>query len=391
MAKVDNKRSVTPDIKVSLYDYIEKTDIKRGKLALLCEGTDCNVKLILAIGRISVNRIPTYAFARELIKIEKINPETGYHDSIPFNYDMMRRRLMNTPVMNVDPEISFLHERHWKGVDYRNQSREKHEKEKRIEAYIDAKNTAPENEKDSILHITTNDMKVYIDDVLTQIYSKEYPLLLISLKPREAFKCSLKAVLGVGLSHSCWDACTNYYFDTETEPNKIIVHFQSPSGFDEFKLVNRSLEYFKMRTLILKDEIKRLCLLQTNNTGRYVIEIVDEDHTMGEPINYEFQSHPNILKSGCVRRSLDVRNIIIDVCSTQENKNKLIDSMMESIDNLIVKIDKFQEEFNNVEANMKNGNDGNNKEKSKEKTKDKSKEKTLKRSKKKKNNTDDEA
>lgn len=335
------------DMNVTLHDYRPHNDIKRGRLQLLCSGEDCNDQFMNAIGRIAVKRLPAYAYAKDLIKIERINPDSGYHDSVPFNHDMMRDRLKNTPVMNIDPGINFLHERYWKGVDYRSADREVHENEKRVEVYIDAKNTAAEGDSESIVHVTTNDAKIYIDNVLTTIYSQEYPLLIISLKPKEAFKCSMRAVLGLGITDTCWDACSNFCYDQETIPGKTIMKLEAASQFDEFVLVNRSLEYFRARTKLLKDEIHRMFLLEKNPTATFQIVIKDEDHTMGEAINYEIQSHDDILKSSVAKPDHLIRQIVIEVVAFKQDK--MLNAIMESIDNLLTKIDRFEQLFQKLD------------------------------------------
>lgn len=332
---------------VSLHNYRPHDDIKRGRLQILCSGEDCNDQFINAIGRIAVKRVPAYAYAKDLIKIERINPDSGYHDSVPFNHDMMRDRIKNTPVMNIDPGIPFLHERFWKGVDYRSTDREIHENEKRVEVHIDAKNTAAEGDTESIIHVTTNDAKVYVDDELTSLYSKEYPLLIISLKPKEAFKCSMRAVLGLGITDTCWDACSNFCYDQETIPGKTILKLEAASQFNEFILVDRALEYFRMRTRLLKDEINRMYLLEKNPTERFQIMIKDEDHTMGEAINYEIQSHPDVVKASVSKPDHLIRQIVLEVVAFK--KNKLLDAIMESMDNLVVKIDRFDQLFQKLE------------------------------------------
>ena len=343
------------DLNVSLYNYKPHDDIKRGRLQLLCNGEDCNFQFLNAIGRISVERLPMYAYAQELIKIDRINPETGYHDSVPFNHDMMRLRLKNTPVMNVDPGFTILHERYWKNVDYRNPDREIHENEKRIEMYIDVKNTAPKEDTQSVLHVTTNDAKVYIDNEPAEIYSKEYPLLIISLNPKEAFKCSMRAVLGVGVTDTCWDAASNFCYDEdETVPGSYLVNFQSASQFDEFVLVDRALEYFRIRTKLMKDEINRLYLLDKSPTNRFMIQLVDEDHTMGEPISYEIQSHKDILNSSCSKPDHLIKTIVINVVA--KNKDKLLNAVMESMDNLIAKIDHFEKVYKAIDRSGEKSN-----------------------------------
>lgn len=333
------------DLNLRLHNYRPHDDIKRGLLELVCEGSDCNEQFINAIGRIAVERLAMYAFAEKLIKIERINPDSGYHDSIPFNHDMMRLRLKNMPVMNIDPGFAILHERFWKNVDYRDQNRPIHENEKRIEVFIDAKNTAPEVDN-TILHVTTNDIKMFVDDKLVEPYSKTYPLLLISLKPKEAFKCSMKAVLGVGVVDTCWDACSNFCYDMETIPGSLIAKFQSASQFDEFVLINRALEYFRSRTKLLKEEVHRMYLEEKEHTDRFQIVINDETHTLGEAINYELQSHPNIDKSSVSKPNHLIRQIVLDVYA--EDKSKMLNAVLESFDNLVTKIDKFETEFGKI-------------------------------------------
>ena len=331
------------DITVQPHSYRAHTPIRRGRLELLCGGSDLNSQFINAIGRIAVKRIPTYAFAKELIHIERIDQTTGYRDSIPFNHDMMRERLKNTPCMNLDPEISYLHDKYWKDVDYLSPDRPKHENEKLVEAYVDEKNT---NDDGEILHVTTNHMKVYVDNELTSIYDRDYPLLLISLKPREAFKCSLKAVVGIGINDASWDACSNYCFDQETIPDMTILKLESASRFDEYVLVQRSLEYFRIRANLLKDEIRRLYGLEKQKTNKFIMTIRSEDHTMGEPINYEIQSHPNIVSSSVSKPDHLVREIRL--CVVAISQETLLDSVCESIDRLVRKIDRFEKEFGKI-------------------------------------------
>lgn len=345
-----------PSIEVSLYSYRQFDGIKRGRIELTCGGKDCNEQFINGLGRIAFDYVPTYAFAKDLIKIEKINPATGFHDSVPFNHDMMRERLKNTPVMNVDPGLAVLHERYWKNVDYLSEDRLVHENEKRIEMYIDARNNASEEDIDAILHVTTNDAKMYVDNELVELYDKTYPLLLISLKPKEAFKCSMRAVLGIGRNEQSWTACSNFYFDQETIPEKIIAKFESSVQFTPFVLVDRAIECYRYRAKALKDEVHRLYLMNKNQSERFQIIIDDEDHTMGEPINYELQSHNEILKSSVSRPNLLARRIIIDVVAKKQSK--LLDAILESFDNLISKIDKFEKEFKKIDRPEESNNKG---------------------------------
>ena len=142
-----SKSKSKTDIKVELYDFIPHGKFQRGCMRLLFSGKDANTQFINSLGRIMMDRIPTYAFARELIKVERIEPESGYRDSIAVNHDMITLALSNIPVSNVDPGIHYLPEKYWKGVDYLDSSREVHELEKVIEVNIDVRNTSDEMDR----------------------------------------------------------------------------------------------------------------------------------------------------------------------------------------------------------------------------------------------------
>lgn len=333
------------DINIELIAHTQRNAIRQGELKLLFSGKDCNEEFINAIGRILTKRVPMYAFPPELINIEKILPESGYIDSVPFNHDYMKLRLSQFPLINIDPGLSLLHEQYWKNVDYLDKDRKKHPNELNIEAFIDAK-----NDTNDIIHVTTNEMTTYVsgsnkNSDIKQIYDTEYPLLIISLRPKERFKCSMKAVMGIGLQHSRWNSASNYWCDQETYADKILLCFQSAFAMDEFVLLERALDNFKKTTMTYKDEIKRLYELEKTNNKRFKITLKNEDHTFGEVINYEFQSHPLIEKSGNTKPDHLIREVVIDVEAFEQEK--LLPAMMESIDNLYNKITIVENKIQN--------------------------------------------
>ena len=331
------------DIHVAFENYRPHGPFKRGQLDLIFSGSDFNDQLINGIGRILSKRIPMYAFPPELINIERIIPESGYIDSVPFNHDYMRLRLSQLPLIGVDPDIPMLHEQYWLNVNYLDKDRKRHPSEKSIEAYVDVK-----NDSSDLLHVTTNDMQVYISDAnrhgnQSQIYNKDFPFLLISLRPNERFKCSMKAALGVGLRHSIWNSASNYWYSQIPDSEKTKFCFQSASAINEFVLMERALNYFKKMTQTYKDEIKRLYDLEPTHQKIFKILIKNEDHTFGEALNYEFQSHKDIKRSGNTKPDHLLREIAIVVEAYQEEK--LLPALMEGCDTLIKKIETVEKQF----------------------------------------------
>lgn len=352
------------DIQLSLDFYRSRDAIRQGEMRLLFSGADCNPELVNCIGRVLMKRIPTYAFPSELINIERIAPESGFTGSVPFNNDYMRLRLSQFPLLGIDSGLSFLHEKYWKDVDYRDKAREKHPDEKTIEAYVDVKNTT-----NDIIHVTTNDMSVYVfnqgkgSDKI-QIYDTDYPLLVISLRPKEHFKCSMKAVLGLGLRHNIWNSAANYWSDQETYPDKILFCFQS-SCIDERLLFERALQHCHDKLTLYKQEIKRAYQAEKENLHKFDVLLKNEDHTFGAAINYEFQSHKNIKKSGCAKLDYLVSEITISVVGEE---NTLLNAMMESFDVLLAKLNMISILYKKLESSeTKQVKETNKKETSKKK------------------------
>lgn len=335
-----------PDLKVDLYDFIPHGKFQRGRMRLVFNGKDANTQFINSIGRIMMDRIPTYAFARELIKVERIDPESGYRDSVAVNHDMITIGLKNIPVANVDPGIAYLHEKYWKDVDYLDNDREKHENEKRIELNLDVRNTADELGEESYLPVTTNDMQIYVDDEEVKLFDEDYPYVLLKLKPKEQVRLSARAVLGVGLRDCCWQAGSNYAIDEETEEGSVILMFKAASRFDEYTLMDRALEYFKERVDLISNMMEKMYLKEEEKTDTFIAIINGEDFTIGTPLTYELQSHPDVMAASCgLPDNLEDR---IKITIATDDPKRMVDIIKESTASLLSKIDTVRKQFDKI-------------------------------------------
>jgi DNA-directed RNA polymerase subunit L len=339
---------------IKLNKYKPHSNLSRGELSIVFKNYDDNDPFINSIGRIACKRIPVYAVPPELIDITKVDEQSGYHDSVPFNYDMMRARISYIPIMNLDPEIGYLNEKYWKDVDYLDKHRDKHDDEADVELYVHVKNNSLEHDENSIINVTTNDLQITInnqDISPNKLFDKDYPFLIISLKPREAFECSMKAVIGIGLNNSVFDSGSNYYIDhNETIKDSSLLTIQASSRFNEFQLFNRSMEYFETRILNIKNEVEKkyMELDDESRNNTFLIVLKDEDHTIGEPLNYMIQSHKNIIMSACKKPDNLINEIEIFITCDKKNQDNLLKYIMESFDSLINKIQQTQKEFNKI-------------------------------------------
>jgi DNA-directed RNA polymerase subunit L len=334
------------DLHATLYDFIPHGKFQRGKMRVIFSGKDANTQFINSIGRIMMDRIPKYALARELIYVERIEPESGYRDSVAVNHDMISRSFKDLPIPNINPDIFYLHEKYWKGVDYLDTKRDTHELEKRIEFNLDVRNEADELGDSSIISVTTNDLMVYVDGELKELYDMEFPYHIIDLKPKEQIRLSAKAVLGVGLRDCCWQAASTYSLDEETEEGSVILMFKATLSFDEYALMDKALKYYKERTELIANMMEKKYLLEEDKQGTFIALLNGEDFTIGTPLAYEIQSHPDCLKGSCGMPDNLVDQIEITIVT--EEADNIIGIIKDSVDNLIKKIEIIQEEFSKM-------------------------------------------
>jgi len=314
---------------VAYVKYVKDESINTNLLTLKFFGSDFNIKMANTIRRVAANRIPTYAIPTELIKIES-------NTTVAFNNDYMNLKLSTLPIAEIDPNLYQLDEKYWYKVNFADPEREKHKNEQSNEYYLDATNKTT-----SIIPVTTTDLNVYISGEKTTPYSEKYPLLLIKLRPNDHFQCHYKSVLGIGDLNAIWKAArSGYYDEIETSNGKeYVLTLEGNWQFSEYELYIRSCKYIIYRLNQIKDDLKeKMNSGQIENTEIIKFQIPNEDHTIGEVLNYEFQSHDDILGSGCTKRDHLIREILLTVESVPD-KNSPFNAMLKCMDILV---NKFQ-------------------------------------------------
>ena len=320
--KTMNKESENYKLDIVI-KHIEYREAKwqSSRLQLYFGGKALNIKDINAFRR-GVENIPGYGFHPDMIKFEK--------NTCPaFNNDYMALRLSLLPVLGVDFGHYNLKEKYWNKVKYNDIHREKHEDEKNLEVVINS-----HNKTDEIIGITTDDIKVVCDGVTIKPYSKEEPILIIKLRPGDEFNCVMKAAVGLPSEHVTFNVSRNSYYrprvkDAE-ESADVVDHYFFMEGtgqVHEYDIMIRVCRNIMMKLQMIKEkiindrDIKNLDIIKLNLDG--------EDHTMGEIINYEIQSHPNIIFSGNTKPDHLIESIVILV----QGKNTY-EAIVESMDNL---------------------------------------------------------
>lgn len=318
------------DMKIEDIEYKEVDGIHSSYLVLKMSGKDFNIKLANSLRRASINNVPAYAIPKELITIKTNN-------AVAFDNDAMKLRLSQFPVLGVENDLYFLPEKYWAKdkTNYADPKREKHSSEKNIEFYVNEHNNSA-----NIINITTNDLEVHVDGERIYPYDAENPLLLIELQPNNRFTCHMKAALGVGERDVIWTSARNAYYDEDekdTKNNTLTFTIEGNNQSTEYQILVKTCKFMIKKYTDLKVNIEEKITKKEIAEEKIIyLKLDNEDHTLGEPLNYEFQDHPDILRSGLTQPDRLIKSILIKVETVDGHKSPL-DAIVKCIDIVINK------------------------------------------------------
>jgi DNA-directed RNA polymerase subunit L len=326
------------DIKISQINKQEVKNLQSSQLILDISGKTVNPVLVNTLRRLCYDYVPMYSFPPELISIEK-------NTSI-FSNDYMKLRMSCIVIPNIIVNIHFLEDKYWKDVDIKNPEREKHPHDKKIlEFYINAANNTNE-----LMNVTSNNMKIYEDGIeLQDSVDKNYPYLIIQLRPGEIFNCRCLACIGIGKMSSIWSPAGNVFFNNIND-NKFKFTIESKNQFDEYEIVHKACKSLKEKIEITKKLIKdKYDSPMYKNINALKIVLDNEDHTLGGIINEYLQNSKKVLFSGVSKPNLIIDSMVIEFTTTNndpvgifmDNLN-YIEKIFDNIENQIGKLgEKF--------------------------------------------------
>ena len=292
-----------------------------------CTGdySNSNIKLELTgitfhyanmLRRVLKTYIPTYAFPSNQIKITK--------NSSIINNDQVRERVSNMPIMyvnnNEDTVKQFLQL-------YGGESN----KENFFSMYVSYKN------KTGKLAMVTTDMAkfYYLGKEIKSPYKR--PFLIVKLNNNEEFEMTCDARLGLSLEGEYLDAAI---YDPvaacayeQIEENKFIFSFESKQQFDEREILRRGLSCLIMRLEYLNNLVKEK-ISESNNELEGILQIPNEDMTLGGILGYVMQMHKDIEFAGDWQPNIAERTLQI----RYKSKTNVTEVFSECIDSLIVSV-----------------------------------------------------
>lgn len=320
------------NIDVKIKKYTPRKDFNSSSLCVEFTGKDVNHKIINTISRVASNNVPTYAFHPQLINIEE--------NTCPaFDNQYLQLRLSQLPLYDLPLDLIYLNDKFWKSYIYNDQHRDRHPKEQEVKAYVNYHNNSNE-----IKYVTTNDLNLYVDGIPFNTYNKEYPILLIKLRPNDTFKCNMTACIGIGEAHTIFKSSVNSYA-TYTDTN-YELNLQSNGQESEFIILLKSCKHIVKRIENIKTQLENKVKNKELKNEKTVLLVIDnEDHTIGEVLNYELQNNENLfsavskpnhlIKSMLFKiESLKPDNILNDIFSTFEILIKKFNYIAELVEKL---------------------------------------------------------
>jgi DNA-directed RNA polymerase subunit L len=310
------------DINLKVKKYNPRKDYNSSSLCVEFTGKDVYYKLINGIGRVASNGIPSYAFHPQLIMIEE-NTCPAYDNQY------LQLRLSSLPIYDLPLDLIYLNDKFWKSYPYYDLHREKHPKEQEVKAYVNYHNNSNE-----IKFVTTNDLTLYVDGVPYNTYNKEYPILLIKLRPNDTFKCNMTACIGIGEAHTIFKSSVNSYA-TYTDTN-YELNLQSNGQETEYVTLIKSCKHIVKRFEDIKSQLEtRVKTKELKNDKIILLTIDNEDHTIGEILNYELQNNENLFSAVSKPNHL-IKSVLFKIESLKPEK--ILDDIFLTLDIIIEKM-----------------------------------------------------
>jgi DNA-directed RNA polymerase subunit L len=336
---------------------ISNTQDSYGATCLQLELSGKNVcyQTINAIRKASINQIPIYAFHPDKINITR--------NSSVFDNSELSCHLSQLPITKFNHNIKLLPLKYYKGVNFADSKFERFPDDiYQINYSVKTKNDKP----NPLLDVTTNDLIISItststeDDKLvsnepipvSEKYSEKYPILLVQLRPGEEFECSMKAVLGIGELDGIFNASNTYY--KEVSPDKFLLFVESNGQLPEYEILIRACEIIIEKLILIKENLnnEQYTMMQTNNS--LILEILNEDHTCGGPVNWILQNMKEVTFAGVNKP--DFLQKIISIVVQCDDSVKPINLLTKAINQAIKIYEDFKLDFEEAYKGSNNKN-----------------------------------
>lgn len=353
------------DINVRKIQF-SKNEYNDTQLILNFYGDDVNNFILNSLRKVCIDQVPTYAFDRSGIKILR--------DSSISDPTELSMHISLLPIYNIDYNIVYI------PTEYYTKTDELKENILNIEYFVKIKN----NEFETILDVTSNDVKISINDEIIpneKMYDINKPIELCRLKYGQELELSMKAKLGVGETNAVFNASHTWFYDlnleTDKQPyinrlielnnktsnkskhnknkqkekeiekkNNYILVIESAGQLHELEILKRGVELIIIKLNNMKNLMETKYAMDINTGTEIIFDFEDEDFTCVGQLNYLLQGDKDVVYSGASKPNfLEKRiNLVLTV-----NKEGIIPIVMyRNINKTIECYDKILSEIKNI-------------------------------------------
>ena len=162
----------------------------------------------------------------------------------------------------------------------------------------------------------------------------------------------MKAVLGVGELDGIFNASNTYY--KEVSPDKFLLLVESNGQLPEYEILIRACEIIVEKLILIKENLnnEQYTMMQTNNS--LILEILNEDHTCGGPVNWILQNMKEVTFAGVNKP--DFLQKIISIVVQCDDSSKPINLLTKAINQAIKIYEDFKLDFEEAYKGSNNKN-----------------------------------
>lgn len=328
-AKYDEKEDLIegPIMSSCVMDFYLKKDDTYDEI-YLCKFANLLRQVILEY-------VPTYAFTRDSITITT--------NGSVYDNDVMKERLSQLPIMNINHSVNYLDKKYWKTTitdDNLNHPDDSFV----IDAYVNV-----HNDDKKILNVTTDHLSVFINKKeIKNMYDSYDPILLIKLRHNEKFQCNMQGILGVPKKYENWCAASSVFYKYDKEKNNVTFTVSSYGQFDEITLLIKTCECIKLKMEIYHEyvnEVKNNTNSSTSDSFMFELSFADDNYTFTDFLNYIIQNMQDIEFSGIYKKSFLENNIFIKIISKSDDPFKPVHDAIDIVYNIY---DEFQKKLSKL-------------------------------------------
>jgi DNA-directed RNA polymerase subunit L len=309
-------------------------------------GRSIDHSVVNALRRTMMSDVPIYAFHRSSIKVDKntslLNDDEIYNifETIPI-FDVDNPYDLENPELYLSSDV--LRKLFSTYLPLKYNDLEELEREKVEPVRTEASNTHKKeiefrfdmsNHTNDTINVTTHDGTLLINGKVANNYKNRPPCLLLKLKPKQDFVCTMVALLAIPKMSSIWDGVGLCFYNKINE-NEYKFNFQSLGQIPTNEIMKKSCYILSRKLNNLSQFLREEYLSKEIKQEEEIkITLYQEDHTLGNLLATALQKSSKVAKAGYSQPHLLEMQILVAYILMENVKDHPIQVMIDIVDYL---------------------------------------------------------